>query len=247
MRGDTGIILAGGFGRRMSSVTFRLHKSLLQLPDGKTIVGRMLQQMFDAGVSKVIVVHFVPTLPELHEEVNRVSTELGLKVIWVGQNPQLEYGTMFALKRACLAASSVRDVVVVEGDVICTDGVIDLICRGCDSEFLIEDVDSTDPEAMKCKTSSGFVTYLSKSLTRGPEFCAIIRLSQKDRTKFIKACDSVRVKEPYFEDALNEMISAGTKVPYKTISSGDWIEVDTPEDYLKAQKLITLWSGREHA
>lgn len=242
MSSPTGIILAGGFGHRITKLTSSGHKSLLSLPDGETIIGRLIRQFVQHGVGRVVIVHFVPVVEALMKEVGAVTARTKADVVLAPQDPTVEYGTMFALRCGLRAVSENAHVIVVEGDVVCADQLIAKACQADHTMLFINDTLSSDPEAMKAQIEGGRVFYLAKTITGYPESSAVMRFAPPDWKRYVKETYNTRVAEPFFEDTLN-LIAAKSPYAYATTSDDEWIEVDTSEDWQRALMLWERWNA----
>jgi choline kinase len=236
-----GVILAGGYGRRLTIGRDVPHKSLLKLSDGKSIIGRMIDHLSASQIRRIIVLHFFPPVQQLLDEAQSQARRIGAEITLVKQDPQFEYGTMYALRNVCLASGGQNDLVVVDGDIICAQTVVEQVCQADGTLLVIDDVNSTDPESMKARVTSDGIEYLSKTIEGYPEFCGIMRLTPETCDLFVEASSLVRLPEPYYEDAFNVAFSRGVRFPFLTIPQHQWIEVDTPDDYAEALVKMESW------
>lgn len=241
MKNLAAAILAGGYGRRIKEHSSVLHKSLLSLSNGSTIIGRMMNQLYKNGVERIFIVHFIPIVEELINEVNSQTEYMDIQLNFVRQDPFKEYGTMYALKNIFEQYRDKDDLIIVEGDVVCSDNVINAICNASGTVLVIDDNISTDSEAMKAKCSNGKITYLSKAISGYPEFCGVMRFTAKHRNLFLDNTSFIKVQDPFYEDAFNIILDNKKGFPFLQISRNDWIEIDTADDFDEAKKKIMKW------
>lgn len=241
MKTQAAAILAGGYGRRLRETSAVSHKSLLKLTDGKTIIGRMIKQLYENGINRIYVVHFFPSDENLISEALDQAKLMNIELSFVRQNPSEEYGTLYALKNIFKEYKNKNELIIAEGDVVCHDKVIHALSRSSGTILVIDDNVSADAEAMKAVCKNDKITFLSKAISGYSEFCGLLRFTEKDRRQFLKYADAVTLEEPFYEDALNIIAARENAFPFLRVSKNDWTEIDTADDFDEAKKKMMRW------
>jgi len=234
-------ILAGGLGTRAQEFTKGAHKSLIKLPDGLSIIERLLCQAKSNDIERAYIVTDRSQKTGVFEEVVGITSQKNIEAISVNQDISKFYGTMFALALICASAQECESVISFEGDVVISDAAAKKVFATRPNTFIIDDIPKNDCESMKVVIAEGKIVQFSKQIIGYPEFCGIVHLDHKLRKMYILEAKNVKTKNPYYEEVFNKLASLGVELPYSTISESAWNEIDHQDDYLESTRKFSSW------
>lgn len=206
------IILAAGKGTRFQGVV----KGLLKIMN-ETIVGRLVRQLRESGVSSIFIV------VGYHAE----EFLLSLQNVSFIYDPNFPEGkNSFSLKVA-LDTIGYDDTLMLDADVILTDDLIPKLLRAFNGESIsLVDLSIHDEESMKLVMADERIIKYSKEEGAGAEICSIV---SQDKLKDI------------YQDLTTGMYKWWGVGPHTTgfryveiNEHSHWIDVDTPEEYEQA-------------
>lgn len=228
---NQGIILAAGQGRRLLPYTSNLPKCLLDI-GGKTILEHQVEALFSVGVAPVTVV-----IGYLGGKVREV---LGERVRYIENSRFEDTSSMYSLWLAREVAE--EGFLVLNSDVLFHIGILRLLLESPHPDALAVDLNSTlAEEEMKVRVRNGRVWALGKELRDGDaENLGIAKFSAVgSRMLFAKIGEILdqnlwNVMVPYAVNAI------APEYPLAAVAVRDlpWIEIDFPEDYLRAREVI---------
>lgn len=235
-------ILAGGLGTRAKELTNGAHKSLIKLPDGLSIIERLLSQAKTNNVERVYLVSDRSQNTGVFEEVFGIASQKNIETISINQDVDKFYGTMFALALICSSVPEDENVIMFEGDVVVSDIAATKIFATIPNTFIIDDVPKDDCESMKVVISGGKIKKFSKQLVGYPEFCGITHLDRKIRRTYNVVAKKVKTKNPYYEEVFNRLAGLGVELPFSSIAESEWNEVDDMNDYIETKDKFSSWN-----
>jgi L-glutamine-phosphate cytidylyltransferase len=225
------IILAAGQGRRLLPYTSNLPKCLLDI-GGKTILERQVEALRSAGVSQVTVV--------IGYLGGKIREALGVEVSYIENSRFEDTSSMYSLWLAREVAG--QGFLVLNSDVLFHIDILRLLLESPHPDALAVDFNSIlAEEEMKVRVQNGRVWALGKELRDGDaENLGIAKFSvEGSRVLFAKIRETLdqnlcNVMVPY---AVNAIVQ---DYPVAAVAVRDlpWIEIDFPEDYLKAREVI---------
>ena len=236
------IILAAGKGSRLSKYTKNMPKALLPIKYGQSILERMLHQLQDNGIQELIVVvgYKADNTIKRIEELSNGFPNINIRIVVNDQ-----YETSGTLKSLLIGMKEIKnideDILVVEGDVVCDDYIIEDIVKNGSNTVLGDSSRILDEEAMKYNLDkSDYINKISKELSvkrSVGEVVGIIRINFSEKQKFIE--ESHRIYEYNNYAFYEEVINTGVmKFNVIDISPHNWTEVDFPSDYKKARQIF---------
>ncbi len=116
----TGVIFAGGYGKRLMPLTSSIPKPLLEIKEGYTILDKQIFDLKYAGIKKVYLL--VGYLADKIKERYGDSFE-GVDIVYLIEEKPM--GTLWALKNAIKHIKT--DIVLRNGDVVCDINIKNLI------------------------------------------------------------------------------------------------------------------------
>lgn len=248
IKGTTAVILAAGYGSRISGMT-DLPKSLLTL-GGKSILQRNLEILKELEVRDVVLVlGFKSELIEAHvEELFKNS----MNITYVYNHDYINYGNTYSLKVG-IDKVQTESCLIFDADLVYEKVILkDFLIEDHGSSILVGDGELSDIECAKALSDSdGFVrlTVDKRSVSAEElkkykfvgEAIGILRFQGtclqelKKRTTHFLVRDENRLKN--WEHLLNEFL-VDNNVGFHHLTEGLWVEIDTPADYESAKDLF---------
>jgi len=212
------VILAAGIGSRLGK---KLPKSLIVLPNGKTILENQLNALKDAGIKEIMIV-------------------IGFKkelIMEYYPNAMYIYNPMFHMtntaKSLQLALELIEpdDVIWVNGDVFLEEKVIEKLIER-DGNCVAVNKLQCGEEEVKYKTNiNGEITEISKEIVEAEgEAVGVNKICKKKDFQLFLKCLRKCKDTDYFEKAIEMSIHEGVIFQAVDISGYKCIEVDFPED-----------------
>ncbi|MEC7840269.1 MAG: phosphocholine cytidylyltransferase family protein [Chlamydiota bacterium] len=133
------------------------------------------------------------------------------------------------------------DVIWINGDVVFHDDILDNILQATESSMVVNIGDVGDEEVKYRTDEKGRIIEVSKNV-QFPEGEALgINVFLKDDLAKLKHNLEVCDNQDYFEKGIEASIQQGLKILPLVVKQEDCVEIDFPEDVLKANRLISSW------
>lgn len=236
------VILAAGASYRMRPLTNDLPKCLLTVGK-KPILGQILENLAQSGLRDILVV------TGYHEDMVKdfiCKNHHGMSFKFVTNERYAHTGDSVSVW-ATKPHVQGQDILLVDSDLWFYPGVVTKLLQGEEADLVaINSKVPLDEEAVKvvldgcCRiTEMGKPVEIKKAIG---EAIGIRKFSAGFMTQLYEALDRRIVKEgildQIFEVSVQELLDKG--VPLYAIDTCEWpsMELDTPEDYAKAQSLI---------
>ena len=244
------IIVAAGHDKRLGSLTKNLPKCMLDVK-GKTIIERQIENLKNCGINDIIIVK------GYKQEI------IDIPDVKYYQNPDFEdNGILYSL---FLAEGEMDcDFIFLYSDIIFDKKILERLLKDNADISLAVDLDWKERyndrvgqhagEAELVEVESNRIIRIGKNIDLKKahgEFIGLARFS-KIGTETLKNCyknalksykneifhESPSIEKAYFTDMIQEIIDDGFDV--KNLNTyGDWMEIDTFEDYRKAWSDVT--------
>lgn len=218
------VILAAGIGSRLCSSNDS-PKCLTKLDNGQTILERQLNAL--QGISVTVVVGF-------HEEKIREAFP-HLKTLY-----SRRFAEQNTAKSLLLALEEKKeDLLWINGDVVFNPAII---LRLEDKTCMVVNRTQVGREEVKYTLDdAGFINHVSKEVNEG--------LGEAIGINFFKAKDLLLLEEglkacqerDYFEKGIEYAIQKGVKVAPLEIRPEESVEIDFPEDLIRANQCMNLF------
>jgi choline kinase len=245
------IIFASGKGSRLGTLTNNIPKSCLKLED-TTVLGRALSLLDSSKVFDEVIILTGHKSEVIDEEI-RNWPQLNLRTIF---NP--EYEARNNIYTAYLVRELIdENTLIFNSDIVYDQRILELAInetQNNDSSFLVVDDSkaSIDEDMKVILDSKERIVRIHKNLDNASaagEYIGILRLNEDDSQSFSKSLQSMIISgfyDKYYEDALDKIAS---ELNLQILSSQgyEWTEIDTPEDYQKAQNLICVKSQYQNS
>jgi choline kinase len=233
---DLAILLCAGGGTRLRPLTDDKPKALVGV-GGETILHRAVRALMAAGVRELVVATGYRA-----EAVRAALT--GLPVVFC-HNADYERTQNSVSLLACAERARGRAFFKLDGDVLFHPEVLARIDRiPAPLAVAVERRLDLGDEEMKVIASGSAIAAFGKKLdprTCYGESIGIERLDGEAGTQLFDAiADAVRIgrSDLYYEDVYNELIARGLRAGLVDIADLAWIEIDTPDDLARAERLV---------
>ncbi|MDR3223096.1 MAG: NTP transferase domain-containing protein [Methanobrevibacter sp.] len=130
MSNTVGMILSGGFGKRLRPITEKIPKPLIEIKDNYTILDKQLFDFKNAGVEEVYLLTGF-----LNEKIKKRYGDQykGLKLHYVIEDEPL--GTLNAIRLGMEALNEEKQVIIRNGDVVADLNLRRMISHGQQSDY----------------------------------------------------------------------------------------------------------------
>lgn len=240
------IILSAGQGRRLLPLTADRPKCLLSV-GGRTVLDWQLRALQRAGVDCAsIVVGFGADRVEQHLEDHSYRTPVVRTVL----NPLYDSTDNLI---SCLSARAEmdEDFLLINGDTLFDPGIIARLLNSPPAPVSVSVVrkDAYDADDMKISHRDGCLTRIGKDLTEDQidgEAIGVSLYRGDGPRLFLEALEQI-ASEPdghrrWYLSAVNLLAQRGL-VRATWVDGLGWAEIDYPHDVVRAEDLVSLWSG----
>lgn len=223
------IILAAGKGQRLGTEG---PKPLTKLTTGETILGRqirLLSKAFDPNDFLLVVGYRKKVIEQAFPQIKNIENK--------------DYALQNTSKSLLCALEGLDDNILwLNGDVVFREEIVSQLVEETRTAMLVNKGPVAEEEVKYRLSSDGSLAEVSKTVDNGVgEAIGINLLRREDLDLFqeeLRACDP----NDYFEKALEGLIQKGSKVWPVTIEVDDCVEVDFPEDLVRANQLLNRWA-----
>ena len=233
------IILAAGYGNRMRPLTDSKHKTLLTVA-GKTIIGRILDGLYDNGITDIVVV----TGYRREELVDYLSQNYAhCSISYVHNERYRETNNIYSMALAFEQTAIDTDIVLIESDLIYEPAVIKRLLSSERSTVALVDKYASGMDGTVVMVESGIITSVIPPHLQGNKFDFSDKYKTLNIYKFSRDfCNSVFKNlltyyakvindNCYYELILGILIYMQQETIYAEILQGEkWAEVDDPND-----------------
>jgi len=235
------IILAAGVGKRLES--FGEPKCLLSF-GGKTLLQRHLEALLHGGIEEVTVV-VGHRQDQVKSELDRLKHLPRPTLI---TNLEFEKGSVVSLWTAREVMERGGDILLMDADVLCDDGILDGLVRSDGNVFLLDrDFDAGDEPVKLCVRNGGLVEF-RKQVPAGLDYdfagesVGFFRFTEPVARKLVARCQdyvsSGRVDEPHEEAIRDVLLESPDLFSFQDVTGVPWIEIDFPGDVGRAERDI---------
>ncbi len=231
------VILCAGRGKRLGSINADMPKCMLTL-GSKRLVDYQLESLRRVGITRACFV-----VGYNADAVKRyLNNKDGFEITFI-ENPSFaDTNTAYSL---FLAGNEMNeDTVFLNGDVLFHDEVLRRVCFSDKPISLAVERKKCGEEEVKVTLDGSRVTGLSKDIEPSKafgEFVGIGKCSDASadlfRDSLRKVVDAEGGRLQYFEAAISAMLTS-LKVTAVDITDLSCVEIDFPEDFLKAQYIV---------
>lgn len=234
------VILAAGMGKRLAGLHQDQPKSLMCIQE-KPYLAYQLESLQNLGVQEIIIVGGFAI-----DQLQHFLNEFSFSTIQLVENTEFEKGNLYSLYAAkpllkenfylfnadhFYSPQNYQKILNFESNEITVF---------CDQDrHLTHDdmkVDVLQADGRQC------VTSMSKQLERFQYgYVGVTYIPKNQQADYWSTCQNAEKQwqdKAHVENVIDAMAKAGQKIPVSDISGSWWTEIDTPEDFQKAQKTI---------
>ena len=235
----TAIILAAGVGRRMGP---NARPKCLMPIGGRTLLRRSLEALQAAGVAHVVVVVGYQA-PAVAAEARAHAGGLRLTLL---ENPRYREGAILSLWTA--REQFTDDLLIMDADVLYAPALLDRLMASSSRNCLLVDGASTDTgEEQMVLGRAGRALQITKQpsardqqdLTMFGESVGFLKLGSEAAGRLRALLEErVRAGQVMIEhEQVYPALFAELPVGYERVDHLPWIEIDTPDDLARAERL----------
>ncbi|GAB7016314.1 phosphocholine cytidylyltransferase family protein [Methanogenium cariaci] len=230
------IILAAGIGSRLYPLTKNTPKCLLKINDDETILGRTLSIIKDGA-------------PEFHIRI--IAGFNANQIIEKYDDIEIIVNPFFRITNSIASLWFSKDllsdeVIIINADVCFNDNIFKMICDCNKENFVVLDSSKNCTDAdYKIVVKDDFVTDMGKSIpfdNYSGEYAGITHLNKEGAIHLRNKLEEKLSREEYdtwYETAICELIKENClKVSVLDIAGQNWIEVDSENELIYAQKYL---------
>jgi choline kinase len=238
------IVLAAGVGKRLTALHPNRPKCLLQF-GGKTLLQRHIECLAALGISRLDLI--------LGFQAYEVIQHLGvlrpqLPITW-HINRDFEQGSVVSLYRAETALCSGEDVLVMDADVLYRPELLQRLVNSESPNCLLLDREfESGEEPVKICLHQGRVVDLRKRLSTVLEYDTVgesvgfFRFDAAMAAALATQCayyiQSGLSNAPHEEAVRDLLLAAPERFGVEDVSGAPWIEIDFPEDVVRAEQMM---------
>lgn len=238
------IILAAGRGSRLESAHADAPKCLLRL-GGRSLLERHLLLLESAGVEALTLV-----VGHQHEkiaaELQRLAPALAVHTIY---NPDFHAGSVISLWAAREPLTNGQDILLMDADVLYDQRMLNALVNTSHANCFLFDGDYTpgDEPVKICLRGQRLVEFrkqLADDLVydRAGESVGFFRFDPAMARRLAAKTNTYRDQNQHdapHEEALRDLLLADPEAfGYADVSGVPWIEIDFPDDILRAKQQI---------
>ena len=240
-----GVILAAGMAKRLRPLTDERPKCLLKVGE-RTLLQRTVDGMIAAGIRELVVVTGYRA-NMIRDFLTETYPELTIHFI---DNPDYAHNNNIFSLWLTRPYTDGRDFLLMDSDILCDPAIIPIVINVGDSALALNRHELGEEEMKVVADAEGRITEISK--TCRPEDAAgesvgIERMTADYSTALFRELEQMIEREGlidiFYERAFERLIPQGHT--FRIVDTTDLfsIELDTPEDFENAQRLIpaALW------
>jgi choline kinase len=235
------IILAAGRGKRLEGHNPEGHPKCLMEFGGRSLLARHLDLLYRFGVrSADLVVGF-----EADRIIEHVATLRSRPDVAYHFNPRYEQGSVISLWAAADTLTSGAPVLVMDADVLYHPAILQrLVQTSIENCYLLDRNFLPGDEPVKIAVRDGVLVEFRKRLAPGLQYDTLgesvgfFRFGPDCAAEIAKRCaryDAEGLADSPHEEALrDELLARPRDFGYEDVSGLPWIEIDFPEDVVRA-------------
>ena len=238
------IILAAGFGNRMSPLTDNKHKTLIEV-NKQTILDRIIKSLIKNHVYNIVIV----TGYRYKEIVSFIENKYENVVFEFVHNPRYrETNNIYSLALAFEQIEISEDIILIESDLIYTDDVIELLINSKYDNVALVSPYMTGLDGTVVKITNNRITNIFPPHLQDEQFNLFDKFKTLNIYKFSASFCKNEFKKLlvyyaqviddncYYELILGVLIYMQRQEIYcEIIDNHKWVEVDDPNDLRGAE------------
>lgn len=239
------IILAAGFGRRLSQPGEKPPPKCLLQFGGRSLLERHLLLLRQAGVSEVVIATgYEPR--QIEAELDRLKWQPRPRLVL---NERYTLGSVLTVHCVAEALTAGGDVLLMDADVLYDGRMFEALCAGDHADRLLMDRGfQPGDEPVKICLKDGLPVELRKRLapdlvydTWG-ESVGFFRFTETTARRFAAIVatyiDSGRADQPHEEAVRDLLLQRPQDFDTADVTGAPWLEIDFPADLVRARDEI---------
>ena len=233
------VILAAGVGKRLAAITKDRPKCLLEF-GGRSLLVRYLDALLEVGIKSAVLV-----VGHKQDMIRAAAGESyrGLAIRYV-VNDQYHRGSLYSLWLA--RGNFDDDLLIMDSDVLCPASFVRrLVTSPHPNVLLVDEMARQDSEERMAIIRGGRVVALTKKRPAEPpdligEGVGFIKVTRSDARRMVAAMEPFVQKgelDMEYEDTWEAFFRA-VPVGCEKIGGHPWIEIDFPEDIVRAEREV---------
>ena len=239
------IILAAGRGKRLQGHNPEGHPKCLMEFGGRSLLARLLDLLYDLGVQSAdLVVGY-----EADRIIEHVATLHSRPDVAYHFNPRYEQGSVISRWAAADTLRAGEPGLVRDADVLYHPGILQrLVETDVENCYLLDQDFVAGDEPVKIAVRGGVMVEFRKRLAPGLQYdllgesVGFFRFGPDCSAALAERCaqyDAEGLADAPHEEALrDELLARPGDFGFEDVSGLPWIEIDFPEDVVRAEKEI---------
>lgn len=230
------LILAAGFGSRLSPMTDNMPKAMVNVC-GKPIIIKQIENLYENGIKNITVVAgyksemLISVLRKLYPDINIIRN--------------IDYETTNNMYSAYIGRHELKghDFLMMNADVFYDSSVLKELCSSKYENAIVTDIGNYSEESMKVLEKKGRITKISKTIGKDEAIgnsIDVYKFSSEAGTAFFDKCaeyiESRYELKLWSEVALNDILSYVKFTACPLV--GRWYEIDNSDDLDNAERLF---------
>jgi choline kinase len=232
------VILSAGVGRRLAPLTEKIPKSLITV-DGRPLLWHTLEALQQYGVKAVVlVVGHLRTL--IIEALPNGLT--GMSIHWVVNDLFAQTGSLYSLWLAREYLTG--PFIFMDADLLFNPQILEGLTGQEEKSYLLVGPLGVDSgEEVKVTHQGGRVTAVGKIIDTGDplagEAVGVVKIAAPDVPLTRQLMDDLVQANPMAEhEELSQTLCEQRRLWVKDIGKLSWLEIDFPEDVIRAREII---------
>ncbi len=235
-----GVILAAGMAKRLRPLTDSKPKCLLQV-GGRTLLERTVCAMQQAGISQFVVV--TGYLSEMIRDFLQVHFP-SLNITYI-HNADFEHNNNIFSLWLSMQVVRGKEFLLMDSDILCDPAVVKRIAQEPESALALNRHECGEEEIKVIVDGEGHITEISKVCSIKDaigESVGIEKMtaeySEAIYQELVKMIEQEGLIDVFYERAFERLIPQGYTFKVVDTTSYFSYELDTPEDFERAQQLM---------
>ncbi len=237
------IIIAAGIGQRLGNSLEKKPKCLLKF-DGKSLLQRHLENLHHYGIDDIVIVTGFES-----GMIKSTLSEIGADHVDICFNPDFSRGSILSMLSGLNTLDTNQDFILMDADVLYDHNILGrLINSDKENVFLLDQDFEMGEEPVKLCVQNGHLVEFRKQLDENLDFELIGEsvgffkfTSATGKLLGMKAGEYINrdEDETAYEEIIRDLLLANPEqYSFEDISGLPWLEIDFPEDVVKAKDII---------